>query len=178
MSNLVVLAEIDCLDLLQANGVMPQHYFTDFDKFKESSFIFSNAIIVCIFAGTCAFSKRRVLEELEHLIKISQENDFSNVEDIYILSDSTLPRCNKYYKYTTSIFKVVEHNKERAVGSVKNLFDKLTYDKVPENACRAVYSAFDKSDATEAIQAVEKQVNQRDILQDVIKIPDIRELFD
>lgn len=172
MANLVVLSEIDCLDLLKRKGIYPSRFYTDFETFKNHSPIFDDVIVVCIFAGTCAFSKRRVLEAMMNLRKRANE-DPESIKGVYILSDTILSGCKSYYLYRSIPLSVSKYSGFRCVSGVIKFWERLSYDKCSESNIKTFYSDYDKGSSKELIKKLEERYKETDELIPLIKIPEI-----
>lgn len=126
MANLVVLSEINCIAYLQKHGIVPSEFYTDFELFKNHAVSFSDTVVLCLFAGTCRFSKRRVLEYCGVLRKRMESEYDKGIKDVVVLSDTVLPTCSDYYLYNNTPIKCAKFKKWKSVGSLVNLTDVLS----------------------------------------------------
>lgn len=110
MSKLLVLSEIDCRSFLEEHGVFPDEFYTDFMLFKNKSSSFIDSDIIVIFAGSCSFSKRHVLEIVNVLNKRAKDVDDKGVNSLLVFTDVFLPSLDKYYKFQGSLKNISEYS--------------------------------------------------------------------
>lgn len=123
MSKLVVLSEINCLGYLQRNGISPMEFYTDFAQFKNRSVSFQDVTVLVIFAGTCRFSKRLVLEFVQVLRKRVESEYDNGIVSCIVLSDTVLPSCSDYFLYRNTPLDCVEFNKWKSIGAEGEIYD-------------------------------------------------------
>lgn len=174
MRNLVLLSEIDCLDMLNQRGVYPSEYFTSFEAFKNRLSFFSDAVIVCILAGTCAFSKRHILETCM-VLQNRADDDFDNgINEVFILSDTVLPNCKThYYLYRDVPFSFTRYRGWSKKETNLDIWGSLKYDKCRPEKCIKYYSDYDKCDSTKTLRIINQRFSELDELIHLIKVPEI-----
>lgn len=110
MSKLLVLSEIDCSDFLHSIGVYPDEFYTDFMLFKNHASSFSDADIIVLFAGSCQFSKRHVLDIVRTLQKRADDENDSGVNSLTVFTDVFLPSVKRYYKFQGRLSNISEYS--------------------------------------------------------------------
>lgn len=108
---LIVLAEINCLDYLNSEGIYPNEFYTDPMIFRNRTFLFENVDIIIIFAGSCRFHTRHILDIASNLFSRRDNEKDDGVRSVTVLSDKEMPAFYRYYKYTTKITELQEYNK-------------------------------------------------------------------
>ena len=106
---LVVLAEVDCRAYLNAHGVYPQEFFMSLDDLKQHMPFYTDVDLMIMFAGMVRFHKRNISEYI-YEIKQEQQEGISNVNNLCVISDTTLPKVTEYYKYTVEPVHARLHN--------------------------------------------------------------------
>lgn len=173
MSKLIVLSEIDCIDFLRRKEIYPSEYYTSFEDLKNRVSFLQDAIIVCILAGTCSFSKRHILEFCMMLQKRA-ENEFDNgVKEVYILTDTVLPNCKSYYLYRDIPLSFTHYKGWSKKKENLDVWGSLEYDKCSADNCLCFYSDYDKQDSTKTLKSINQRFSELDELIDLIKIPQI-----
>lgn len=102
MDNLVVFAERDITQWLARRGITPCRYYLSLQRFKEELNEIENSVIMIIFSGTCRLSKRYVVSLADEIRSGIEDGTYNNVKEVIVLSDTFLPSCRDYYKYSGS----------------------------------------------------------------------------
>ena len=165
---LVVLSEINCLHKLNQLGVHPDHFFTDFDDFRNYSTSFRNATIVVIFAGSCAFNKRLVLNLAKSLMKRADNENDVGIDKVYIFSDITLSGLYSYYRYNGDIKYVDVMRGWDCIKAGVFPWTKLISEE--KDVVRHL-SLYDMGDAEGARDAYQKKYSAEDKYKDLIVVP-------
>lgn len=173
---LVILSEINCLDNLRRLGVEPDEFYTDMRQFDNNSVTFREATIVVIFAGNCAFNKKRTIELVKNLMKrASATNDFG-IKAVYVVSDTVIPSLSSYYKYTGNLNTVDIMNSWNVVKAGVDIWLKLSKRSVSDK-CKTYFSDYDKGICDEARAAYEKRHKSEDDYVKLIKVPSVKEIL-
>ena len=166
MTRVIVLSEINCLDYLKFIGITPDEFYTDYNLFKKKAFTFRDATVICIFAGTCRFSKRVVLETMTAIEKRSVEDSLR----VLILSDTLLPQCPDYFVYSNSVGTCIEYSGTKAISKQKNLKGEIGYK--PAYILTDIF--LDGNDLGlnyKALEKVREKVEYEEQLRKQIKVP-------
>ena len=172
MSRLVVLSETDTLGYLLSHSIKPSEFYTDFDMFKNRAVTFSDVKVICIFAGTCRFSKRLVLELCAILRARIENTSDSAIKDLILLSDTVLPTCDSYYMYSNTPLFAVPFKNWKAIGGTQELKDILG-DYEPSTLCERYLLDSDFGCNHKALDTV-REISHKDAeLISLIKVPDL-----
>lgn len=118
--NLVILAEKDISVWLGRHGIKYRLLCTDFQKFRSLIEDIEDAVVCCVFSGTCNFPKKAVVAFLEEL------KEYDNVKDTVILSDTFLSFCKDYYKYVGEPIYFDRYNRfTKTTLEKRKVWDKL-----------------------------------------------------
>lgn len=128
MRNLIILSERDISSSLTARGIKPSAFYTDYHKFKDMLPYFDNAVLVFIFASTCAFSKKAVCETIKICEKRKEDAKDTGIVDCLVFSDTMLPLCENYYKYEDRVETGVQYSRKKVKSKeVKDLWSLVEY---------------------------------------------------
>ena len=106
---LVVLAETDCRAYLNARNIYPNELFNDLDELQKMLIFYDDVDLIVMIMGMIQFHRRKI-SEFVNKIKRDQEEGTSNVNNLCVVSDVTLPKVDVYYKYTTQPTRAKLHN--------------------------------------------------------------------
>lgn len=124
MSRLIILSEVNNLKYFLAHGVVPSEFYTDLEAFSRRSVYFRGVTVLCVFQGTCNFSKKGVVEMCEGLRTQLKETG----GEVHIISDTYLPLCTDYYRYKKTPMVLVHYNKWKADSKVKRLQQTVSFE--------------------------------------------------
>ena len=170
----VILSEIDCLDVLNAKGVYPDEFYTDFEIFKNNMPFFREATVIVIFAGNCRFNKKLTLEVVKSLMKRASSDTDNGIKAVYVVSDITIAGLNSYYKYEGSINTVSVMRGWKEVLKDTNIWKKLAS---PKKESVKYLSRFDSGDISEPLKRYQERERAEDEYKKLIKVPNLRELL-
>lgn len=167
MAKLVVLAERNILPYLNSIGVYPYEFYTDIKTFKRRTPLFEDIKLVIIFAGTCGFSKRYVVRLANLLVDRAENEDDIGLVSVTILSDTFLPQCKCYYKYTARPIDFLEYSGWNLVSQEPvDIWGTLEYSRCSEPA-----SLYLRTPVT--AEEVRRGMEGRTDYTSIIKIPEI-----
>lgn len=169
-----ILSEINCLDVLNDLGVYPDEFYTDFDTFKNRAVNFSNATVVVILAGSCAFNKRLTIELYKNMEKRADNPKDSGIVNVFMISDSRLTMLKKYYKFTNDMSNMIPVENDKPAKSGINFWKK--FDTQPHKA-EVFLSKYDSGVATEQREAYEHRFNTEDEYVKLIVVPNVKEML-
>lgn len=110
MGKLLVLSEIDCRDFLKSRGIFPDEFYTDFVLFRNKSASFTGCDVFILFAGSCHFSKRHVLDIIKTLKRRAANEKDNGINSVTVFTDVFLPTLDKYYKYQGKLSNISEYS--------------------------------------------------------------------
>lgn len=177
MANLIVLSEINNLSYLNSIGIIPYEFYTDLTSFKERSSIFDNAEIVIILAGTCAFSKKHVIELYNTLLKRSANTKDLGVASVILLSDTKLPSCSSYYLFKRDFKQMSLYSEWKFKELSPDIIDSIKKKSFDGNTVTYL-SNYDKCDDSKLIEKIRSNRNSEDDLKDLIKVPEALKISD
>ena len=125
MGKLLVLSEINCSKFLNSKGIYPDEFYTDFMLFKNRSSTFNDVDVIVLFAGSCSFSKRHVLDIIKVLRKRADDDFDRGVRSLTVLTDIFLPKVNKYYKFQGTLRNISEYSDWNLVEKNSNIWDTI-----------------------------------------------------
>lgn len=159
MGKLVVLAEINCLKSLNNLGVFPDSFYTDYDLFKKKQFMLSDSHVIVVFAGSCSFKKRYILETIDDI----------GVSNVTVISDVYLPSLDRYYKYQGKLTNISEYS-----GWKLKEKDSDIWDRIPKGVRGTDTQIYLKKSDINAIRDTYKaRTSSEDELRHLIKKPEI-----
>lgn len=148
MSNLLVLSEVNCSDFFRSKGIYPDEFYTDFLLFKNKSSSFVDSDIFILFAGSCSFSKRRVLDIVKVIQKRADDPMDTGVRSLTIFTDIFLPSLKKYYKFQGKLRNISEYS-----GWKMKVKNSDIWDKVPrgssEHDTKYFLTSYDRGDVSQ-----------------------------
>lgn len=170
MSKLLVLSEIDCSKFLNKNGIYPDEFYTDFMLFKNKAATFIDADVLILFAGSCHFSKRHVLDIVRTLQRRASNEKDNGIKSLTIFTDVFLPSINRYYKFQGSLSNISEYSGWKLVSKNSDI-----WSRVPRGIAtsREFYflTPFDKGDIEHLRQEYKSTTTTDEPLRDYIKKP-------
>ena len=155
---LVVLSEINCIHVLNQNGIYPDEFYTDFELFKNRLVSVEDAKIVIIVAGVCRFYRKLLIELCKILYKRLHDDADTGVKEFYILTDANLPQLDEYYKFQYNFNKFEEFSGWDNLGEV-DVFSQLRNE--PKESAMFL-SDFDSVNIDKAISDYENRHNTED----------------
>lgn len=179
---LAVIAEINCLNMLNKYGVYPDYFYTDLDRFMTDSVIFREADVMIIMAGCCAFSRRRIFDVIKHFNKRAETVSDKGINHVYVVSDTEMPYLGAYYKYTKTFEKCDVMRGTSCVVSNAFIWSKLQTDKKDTITVLSTYDKGDASKSREALDEIKKRFEEGSLSTDdnyrkYIKLPDLKKLL-
>lgn len=177
MSKLLVLSEIDCRDFLTSRGIHPDEFYTDFMLFKNKSSIFSDCDIIILFAGSCHFSKRHVLDIIKTLQKRASNEDDLGIKSVTVVTDVFLPSISKYYKYQGVLSNISEYSGWKLVNKKSDIWDKVPKGK--EGIATLSYlTNYDNGDVYNLKDSYKSSLSEDSELRSLIKKPKFDSILD
>ena len=167
---LAVLSEINCLESLNRMGVYPDRFYTSFDNFRDEVVSLRDATVVVIFAGSCLFNKRVVLNLAKSLMKRAENTNDKGINHVYVFSDITLHGLYAYYKYRGDLSTVDVMRGWDCIHKGVFPWTKLMSDKKP---CQLRLSSFDMGDAESFREAYKAKFSSEDDYIKLIVVPEI-----
>lgn len=171
MSKLLILSEIDCSSFLNSIGIYPDEFYTDFMLFKNKAFTFSDADIIIMFAGSCHFSKRHVLETVKILQGRADNPDDVGVNSVTIITDIFLPSVHKYYKFQGRLANISEYSGWRCVHKESNIWGRIPRGTNASNESY-FFTKYDKGDVSKLRKEFKALDSPDEGLRALIKKPD------
>lgn len=175
---LAVLAEIDCLDYLQKQGIYPDEYYTDYALFKNHCTGFKNATILFVLAGSCHFNKRHTVDFIKQQYKrMANPNDIG-IQNVVVVTDSMIPNLDKYYKFEDNLDAVYECNGWKRAKLPTDIWGQIDDAQTKIKHEVALYlSQFDKGDAEAQRDKAKSYESKEDELIRLIQQPKIKQLI-
>lgn len=168
---LIVLAERDILTYLRKNEIYPSEFYTDIDIFRKRLAFFDNAVVVTIFAGSCAFSKKVVLEILNSIDERVKDKEDNGIKASIVLSDTILTNCNKYYIYDDHPLYFKEYSRDKKVSDTSyDIWGSIDYEKCDIDFNDIHLAYIDKNVLKERLKG--KEIGSDDYYK-LIKVPTV-----
>lgn len=171
---LAILAEIDCLKVLNSKGVYPDEFYTDIEKFKKNTVFFNDATVIVIFAGNCHFNKKHTIELVKNLTKRADSDMDKGVSHVYVVSDMTIAGLRSYYKYEGNIDKVSIMHGWNSVKDNVDIWKKL--QGTPKEA-KCYFSDYDIGNIEDALERYEARGSKEDEYIRLIVVPDVKKML-
>lgn len=171
MSKLLILSEIDCSSFLNSIGIYPDEFYTDFMLFKNKAFTFVDADIIVMFAGSCHFSKRHVLETVKILQGRANNPGDTGVNSLTVITDIFLPSIHKYYKFQGRLSNISEYDGWKCIRKQSDIWDIIPRGN---NTSKESYffTKYDKGDVSKLRREFKALDSPDEALRGLIKKPD------
>ena len=170
---LAVLSEINCLSQLQSMEVYPDFFSTDFEEFKNHAVTFTDCTVCIILAGINRFYRKSLVELTKNFIKLV-ESENSNINNVIVITDATIPSIGTYYKINGNLNHIDEYNGWKLVKERSKILDTLKSDlKQPI----IKLSNYDRGILSEDKSKWIKRKSSEDDLIPLIKVPNIKSLL-
>lgn len=171
MGKLLVLSEINCDKFLTSKGIYPDEFYTDFMLFKNRSSTFDDVDVIVLFAGSCSFSKRHVLDIIKVLRQRADDEDDKGVRSLTVLTDVFLPKVSKYYKFQGTLENISEYSGWKLIEKNSNIWD--TIPRGTEEGKQVFYlTPNDKGDVSNLREEYKNIFSADEPLRNLIKKPD------
>ena len=175
---LVVLAEIDCLDYLQSQGIMPDEYYTDYEVFKQRCASFKNATELIILAGSCQFNKRHTTEFIKAQVKRQNNPNDKGISNVIVLTDYMIPTLELYYKFDDNLDEVYKCSGWKKAKTPTDIWGVVDESQTKVKHEIAMYlSDFDQGNAEKAREKSKSYYSKEEELIRLIQQPDVRQII-
>lgn len=175
---LAVLAEIDCLDYLQKQGIYPDEYYTDYDLFRNHCTSFKDATILFILAGSCHFNKRHITEFIKSQYKRMENEKDIGISNVIVVTDYMIPTLQLYYKFDNNLDNVYKCNGWKKAKFASNIWVDVDKAQTQTRHEVALYlSDFDKGITEKKIEKYKSYESKEDELIRLIIQPNIKQLI-
>lgn len=171
MGKLLVLSEIHCDKFLASRGIYPDEFYTDFMLFKNRSSTFDDVDVIVLFAGSCSFSKRHVLDIVKVLRQRADDEDDKGIRSLTVLADVFLPKVSRYYKFQGTLENISEYNGWKLIEKHSNILDSIPRGTKGGNQVFYLTSN-DKGDVSGLREEYKNIFSADEPLRDLIKKPD------
>ena len=178
---LVVFSEIRCIDYLNAHGIYPEIFYTDFNLFKNQVITLKDATVLIILAGTCRLNKRLSVDFCKTLRKY-RKSDNTGIQHVYVLSDSVITNLDNYHKFVDDIDNITIYNGKKVIEKNNGLITKLQAYNRMRTPCKEYLSDYDKGDTSEIIVRMKKleeahKADKENQYENIIQIPNLRQML-
>ena len=175
---LAVLAEIDCLDYLQNQGIYPDEYYTDYELFRNHCTGFKDATVLFILAGSCHFNKRHTTEFIKSQYKRMENEKDIGITNVIVIADYMIPNLQLYYKFENNLDNVYKCSGWKKAKFPADIWQEVDAAQTKTRHEVALYlSNFDKGNAEEKIEKYKSYESKEDELIRLIVQPNIRKLI-
>ena len=111
---LVIVSEVNNLEFLRYHGFYPAEFYTDIEIFRKKAIFFNNVTVLFLTQGSCFFSRKQLLAVYDQMIARAEDENDTGVYDAILLSDTIIPTCKDYLRYTDFPMDAVRYSGRHA----------------------------------------------------------------
>lgn len=122
---LVIVSEVNNLDFLRYHGFYPAEFYTDIEIFRKKAIFFNNVTVLFLTQGSCFFSRKQLLAVYDQMIARAEDENDTGVYDAILLSDTIIPTCKDYLRYTDFPMDAVRYSGRHAKSKSEDVIKLL-----------------------------------------------------
>lgn len=152
--------------------IYPNEFYTDFMLFKNRAASFNDADIIVLFAGSCQFSKRHVLDIVRTLRKRADDEKDTGIRSLTIFTDVFLPSIDKYYKFRGKLTSVSEYSGWKVKEKDSDIWSRVPHGSRGMYTEACYLTPYDNGDVTKLREAYKNVSSSHEGYRGLIKKPD------